>query len=108
MANTADGEELPNTRAVVMPTLPTRIDYDQRVRVLSDLGQALKNAGATINVLSRDAGNIDSQLTRRVNDLVIAANSLGATPVLKTYVNIDLMAFNSVITTVANGMRTIP
>jgi hypothetical protein len=93
---------------VTLPAIPWDIDDNKRVSVLNDIGAAVKSAGGTLNALDRTASYSHSDLTARINDIITAANGLGAVPVMKTYVSIDYNAFTSVISKVAAGIATIP
>lgn len=98
----------PSMTAVTLPPIPTSIGLNRRVSVLNDIGAALKAAGATINVIDRSASYDQSTVTQRINDIITAANALGATPAMKTYVSTDYNSFTSIIKLVAAGIATIP
>lgn len=98
----------PSLTAVTLPIIPTSIGLNRRIGVLNDIGAALKTAGATINVIDRQASYDQSTVTRRINDIITAANALGATPAMKTYVSTDYNSFTSIIKLVAAGIATIP
>lgn len=106
--HTSDGKKRSNSRIVDLPPIPTSISESARVGVLNDLGLALQNAGATLNVIDRTAAYSQNDVTGRINDLITAANALGATPAMPTYKSIDYNSFVSVVAGVAAGIATIP
>lgn len=111
MAHTSDGEErrnAPSQQAISLPPIPTSMSESARIGVLNTIGQALKTAGATINVVDRSAAYSQNDVTANINAIVTAANAKGAVPALKTYTSVDYNSFVSVIQTVAAGIATIP
>lgn len=108
VAHTSDRQDRANARAITLPAIPTSMSESKRVGVLADIGGALKTGGATINVIDRTAAYSQNDVTQRVNDIITAANGLGAVPAMKTFVSIDYNSFVSVIKSVAAGIGTIP
>jgi hypothetical protein len=108
-AHTSDKQDRANARAITLPSIPTSMSDSKRVGVLADIGGALKTGGAsTLNVIDRSAAYSQNDVTQRINDLITAANGLGAVPAMKTYVSVDYNSFVSVIKSVAAGIGTIP
>lgn len=107
-APTSDGKERPNTLSVTLPAIPTSIGENKRIGVLADIGATLKAAGATINPVAYNAAYSQNFVTQRINDIITAANALGATPAMKTYLSVDYNAFTSVMKVVTAGIATIP
>lgn len=92
---TSDGQERSNgvQPLVTLPTIPYHIDANARVAVLHNLAVAL----SVSNPIAYSAAYDQNTVTQRLNDIIVAANTAGASPVLKTYVSTDYNSFQSII-----------
>lgn len=116
-AHTSDGEERANATplatTVVLPTISYDIDDNARVSALYNMGLFLKGAGQTINVISRDAAYPNNDVTQRINDIITAANALGAVQQppfsgpFKTYISTDYNVFTSILNNVIAGVNAL-
>lgn len=110
--HTSDGQPRPNVEPLAaIPTLPIyfTIGEGARVGVLFALGTALKNAGAsTLNVISQGSSYPHSNVTQRINDLIAAANSLGVTPPLPSYLSLDYNGFVPAINAISAAVNGLP
>lgn len=116
-AHTSDGEERANitplATTVVLPTISYDIDDNARVSALYSMGSFLKGAGQSINVIDQFAAYPNNDVTQRINDIITAANALGAVqqPPLsgpfKTYISTDYNAFTSILNNVIAGVNAL-
>lgn len=107
-AHTSDGEPRANKMPITLPPIPYTMSEGARVGVLNDIGMALRGAGANIAVIDRNAAFSHNGATTFLNNLILGANQLGATPPLPFYHTIDYNSFTSVIQQIVAGVATIP
>jgi hypothetical protein len=109
-AYTSDGIARPNmmvealAMAGIAPTqpIPTSISLSARVGVLNALGNAVNAAGGSVPVLSQWAAYDQSSVTKNINNISAALNSMGAT--LPIYTDIDYNAFTSIVNKIVTEM----
>lgn len=94
--------------AIDLPPIPHSVGLSARISVLSDIGTALKNNGANLDVISQWAAYDQSTVTQRINDISAAVNALSGTPSLPIFTSTDYNSFSSIINNIVAVMATLP